>query len=175
MRGGDSAATAGEGSPADGWLVAAAPPSRCLVAHPFPPLLLRIVCTRRAAALFSGMVMRAAAWRLCVAATGDAARWPALCRSPSPLPPPPPLLPLLSGARLFADKPAAPAAKKAAPAAAAAPKSKRAGTPLERRPKVWNKEVIDISGPKSGGKLVATGRVTAVVGAVVDVQFDKVG
>ena len=117
--------------------------------------------------------MRAAAWRLCVAATGDAARWPALCRSPSPLPPPPPL-PLLSGARLFADKPAAPAAKKAAPAAAAAPKSKRAGTPLERRPKVWNKEVIDISGPKSGGKLVATGRVTAVVGAVVDVQFDKV-
>jgi len=34
--------------------------------------------------------------------------------------------------------------------------------------------VIDITGPKSGGKLVATGRVTAVVGAVVDVQFDKV-
>lgn len=117
---------------------------------------------------------------MCVAvAIGDAARSPPLCRSPSP---PAACFPSSScgdcyrpGARLFADKPAATGAKKAAPAAAAASKSKRAGTPLERRPKVWNKEVIDISGPKSGGKLVATGRVTAVVGAVVDVQFDKVG
>jgi len=46
---------------------------------------------------------------------------------------------------------------------------------LERKPKTWKKEVIVEEGPKTGGKhgLVATGRVTAVVGAVVDVQFDK--
>lgn len=36
---------------------------------------------------------------------------------------------------------------------------------------VWR--VLQEAGPKSGGKLVGTGRVTAVVGAVVDVQFDK--
>jgi len=69
------------------------------------------------------------------------------------------------------------AARHLATAAAAKPAvvSKRAGTPLERKPKTWKKEIIVEEGPKTGGKhgLVATGRVTAVVGAVVDVQFDK--
>jgi len=59
-------------------------------------------------------------------------------------------------------------------AAAAAPASKRAGTATERKPKIFNKTyVAETAGPKSGGKLQATGRITAVVGAVVDVQFDK--
>lgn len=74
-------------------------------------------------------------------------------------------------------KPAAPAAQASKPAAAsAAPTSgKRAGSKLERRSKPEiKKRDSDKAGPKSGGKLVATGRITAVVGAVVDVQFDKV-
>jgi len=85
------------------------------------------------------------------------------------------------GSRCFADKPAA--SKPAAPAAgqpkiqkaggSSGKPSKRAGTPLERKAKTTSKAVVSHAGPKSGGKLVATGRVTAVVGAVVDVQFDK--
>jgi len=82
-----------------------------------------------------------------------------------------------AGARLFAEKPASKPAPAAAskPAAAAPKKSKRAGTPLERKEKFSNKEKKDLSGPKSTGPnaLKASGRITAVVGAVVDVQFDK--
>jgi len=78
---------------------------------------------------------------------------------------------------LFAEKPASKPAPAAAskPAAAAPKKSKRAGTPLERKEKFSNKEKKDLSGPKSTGPnaLKASGRITAVVGAVVDVQFDK--
>lgn len=63
---------------------------------------------------------------------------------------------------------AAPAAAAGKKVAATAEKSK-----YNRREKTWNKVVVEEAGPKSGGKLVASGRVTAVVGAVVDVQFDK--
>jgi F-type H+-transporting ATPase subunit beta len=68
-------------------------------------------------------------------------------------------------------KPAAPKVVKAG--ASSGKPSKRAGTPLERKPKTSTKAAVEIAGPKSGGKLVASGRITAVVGAVVDVQFDK--
>jgi F-type H+-transporting ATPase subunit beta len=85
-----------------------------------------------------------------------------------------------AGARLFADKPAPqksasgskPSGGAGARAGVPGTAEKRKGTPLERLQKLTKAEAAK-AGPKSGGSLKASGRVTAVVGAVVDVQFDK--